>query len=389
MLRIAIAGAGIAGLTAAILLARNGHEICIFERQRSLEGIGGGLLLQPCGLDVLAHVGLLTAATERGARIDRIIRRHRSGRITADLSYRELRAGLHGLGIKRSTLLELLIQATAVAGVQFVAGVEIAGVDDTVSSVRLQDPAGHSCGHFDVLVVADGMRSHLRKSLGVPAAVSDCGWGVWSVCAPMPPQLDHHAVVQQFDRGLDVTGLLPSGRDSRNVEHVTWFQNVPLSGSHPTVSIGFEQWRRNALLVCPEATPILEPIRTFEELQLSRYAIISMPRWYGSLCVAIGDAAHALDPRIGMGANMALADAAALADSMTNARADQLSTSFRSFDQRRRLQVERYQKAARYLPALFEAQGRFASAASEATLRASLLVPAVRRGVIAAMSGFT
>lgn len=388
MLRIAIAGAGIAGLTAAILLARNGHETCVFERQRSPEGIGSGLLLQPCGLDVLARVGLLTAASARGARIDRIIRRHRSGRITADLSYRELRTGLHGLGIKRSTLLDLLMQATTAAGVRFVAGMEIAAAEDTENSVRLQDLAGHTCGHFDALVVADGMRSHLRKSLGVPTAVSECGLGVWSVCAPMPRQLDHHAVVQQFDRGLDVTGLLPSGRDSRNVEHVTWFQNVPLSGSHPTVSIGFEQWRRNALFVCPEAAPILEPIRTFDELQLSRYAIVSMPRWYSSRCVAIGDAAHALDPRIGMGANMALADAAALADSITDARADQVSTAFRTFDQRRRSQVERYHKAARYLPALFEARGRFASVAAEAALRTSLRVPAVRRGVIAAMSGF-
>ena len=48
-LRIAIVGFGSAGAASAILLARDGHAVSLFERAPENSPIGAGFLLQPTG----------------------------------------------------------------------------------------------------------------------------------------------------------------------------------------------------------------------------------------------------------------------------------------------------------------------------------------------------
>lgn len=48
-LDIAVAGYGIAGMTAALLLAKDGHRVTIFERFDQPRPIGSGLMLHPQG----------------------------------------------------------------------------------------------------------------------------------------------------------------------------------------------------------------------------------------------------------------------------------------------------------------------------------------------------
>ena len=58
-MRIAIAGAGIGGLTAAIALRRDGHEVVVYEQASRLSEIGAGIQLSPNANRVLAWLGLL------------------------------------------------------------------------------------------------------------------------------------------------------------------------------------------------------------------------------------------------------------------------------------------------------------------------------------------
>ncbi|MGN6583547.1 MAG: FAD-dependent monooxygenase, partial [Rhizobiaceae bacterium] len=57
--RILVAGAGIAGLTAALAFARDGFETTIIERAERLTEIGAGLQLSPNATRILAGFGVL------------------------------------------------------------------------------------------------------------------------------------------------------------------------------------------------------------------------------------------------------------------------------------------------------------------------------------------
>jgi 2-polyprenyl-6-methoxyphenol hydroxylase-like FAD-dependent oxidoreductase len=57
-LDIAVAGCGIAGLAAALLLHGRGHAVTLYERFGKPRPLGSGLMIQPTGLAVLEQLGL-------------------------------------------------------------------------------------------------------------------------------------------------------------------------------------------------------------------------------------------------------------------------------------------------------------------------------------------
>jgi hypothetical protein len=57
-MRIAVVGSGTAGPAAAILLARQGHQVTLMERAPRRLPVGAGFLLQPTGWSVLRELGL-------------------------------------------------------------------------------------------------------------------------------------------------------------------------------------------------------------------------------------------------------------------------------------------------------------------------------------------
>lgn len=62
---VVVVGAGIGGITVALLLAEAGAEVTLLERVAAPAAVGAGILLQPNGLAVLGGLGL-AAALERG-----------------------------------------------------------------------------------------------------------------------------------------------------------------------------------------------------------------------------------------------------------------------------------------------------------------------------------
>ena len=101
-LDIAIAGAGPAGLAAALYLKRAGHLVTIFERFDEPKPVGSGLILQPTGLTVLADLGLLDDILALGSRIDWLHGADaKTGRTVRDVRYDAQRASLRRMSFER------------------------------------------------------------------------------------------------------------------------------------------------------------------------------------------------------------------------------------------------------------------------------------------------
>src|SRR5213076_1219212 len=109
--RIAVVGAGTAGAAAAILLARAGHAVALFERVAVPGPVGAGITLQPTGQAVLARLGLLDAIAARATRVDGLVCRRPDGRAVVDLRYADVDPGLFGYGLHRGVLFEALLAA--------------------------------------------------------------------------------------------------------------------------------------------------------------------------------------------------------------------------------------------------------------------------------------
>ena len=105
---VAVVGYGTGGQGVALMLARDGHRVEVFERAPAPGPVGAGFLLQPVGLAVLWELGLLEAALAHGAPVARLHGETVAGRAVMDMRYAELEPRLYGLGLQRGALFELL-----------------------------------------------------------------------------------------------------------------------------------------------------------------------------------------------------------------------------------------------------------------------------------------
>lgn len=71
-LEVAIAGAGIGGLSLATMLARRGAKVVIYDQMAAPQPIGSGFVLQPTGLAILKTMGLFDAIAARGQVVTRM-----------------------------------------------------------------------------------------------------------------------------------------------------------------------------------------------------------------------------------------------------------------------------------------------------------------------------
>lgn len=290
-MRVAIIGCGTGGPAAALLLRRQGQEPVIFERVPDPKPVGAGLLIQPTGMRVLQELGLLDRAIALGSRIRRLDGRTSRGWQVIDLSYADLRPDLSGLGIQRGALFGLLWEAVHSAGIEVRTGEEIGGFEEREDGVYV---AGE---RFDRLIVAGGARSASRPP---GARVRPYPWGaLWCV---VQAEVWPDTLTQRFRDTREFIGLLPSGQGTTSL-----FWSIRADAVDAWRAAGLDAWKERARALMPEAP--LDLVQSPQQMIFAPYFDVVAPRWHSGRVVWIGDAAHAMSPQLGQGANLALWDA--------------------------------------------------------------------------------
>lgn len=350
--QIAVVGAGIGGLTSAALLARAGLSVTVFERAPSVAPVGAGLLLQPTGMRVLDRLGIGDRVRALGAPVDRLFGTSAAGRTVMDLRYADLSPGLTGVGVHRAMLQAALLECALAAGARLVTNAGITRASLADGQTRLVGPEGTpGIGDlFDLVIVADGARSALREQIGSVRRARRYPWGALWFVARNPPAPFVRTLRQVYGGTRTMLGFLPSGRvDAAGEATVSVFWSIRERDWRE--GFGFAAWHRRVRVLMPEASPIFDQIRSESDLIFAPYfdvdARASAPR-----VALLGDAAHAMSPQLGQGANLAMIDAAELADAI--GRAGSLDAALRKSAKRGRARTAYYQLATRGLTPWFQ-----------------------------------
>ncbi|HTF07977.1 MAG TPA: FAD-dependent oxidoreductase [Asanoa sp.] len=324
-----VVGAGIGGLSAAIGLRRRGWDVTVLERAPRIEAVGAGLTLLANGLRALDALGVGAAVRAEGQVEAPGGLRTPDGtwltRVDGAAMTRAL--GTTALGIHRATLHRVL--ADALPAGTLMLGVE---VGEVVAGPRPRVDGRE----VDLVVAADGINSAVRRRLwpDVPAPVyaGSTAWrGVTTAAWAGAP-----VVGITWGQGAEF-GMVPLG-DGR----AYWFGAVtsPPGAWHDdelaAVRERFGDWHDPIPALMAASDTVLRD-------DIYRLAT-PVPSFVDGGVALLGDAAHAMTPNLGQGANQALEDAVTLA-SLCDPAAD-LGLALAAYDARRRPRSQAVARAA-------------------------------------------
>lgn len=177
---------GLGGLAVACVCADAGLSVSILERRPQLAPEGVGIVLQPNGLAVLDHLGVLEQVLEAGHRITTVRQCDPSGRVRAVASYAELRhPHAYLVCIERTSLISLLADRLPPRARLRVgcAAEALDRQDEQVCGVRYSHASGDpKTLHAACVVGADGVNSVIREAVNPNDAQSFRS-------VPLPPGL--------------------------------------------------------------------------------------------------------------------------------------------------------------------------------------------------------
>lgn len=417
-LRIGVCGIGTAGGAAALFLARQGHNVVVFEKteRRSLETsyAGAGIGLQPIGLRCLQRLGLLESILDHGARIDHLFATTSSGRVVLDLEYADFDSRLFGVGLHRSVLFhELWRSVEEQEGLKVLCGfavkrVRIANTPTQVdrfpneSFIELDNGERH--GPFDMIIVADGRASSIRRNLvenGRFRAFEHwykygCLWALLADTSGFLTEKNGPNVLRQkLDTSKYMLGFLPTGRAHKRsklnseIPYVSLFWSLELSSVNAVRKAGIDEFKRNILRLDDSAMSLLEQLE-MDKLIPAEYCNVFLPRQYYGRCVFLGDAAHATSPQLGQGANLALVDAWKLSVALQHIRNSQplaIYDALKRYDEDRRWRLRFYQLNSAILTPIFQGNSLTISSLRDLTMGPMCRFAPTRWTMLAVMTG--
>ena len=351
---VTIVGAGIAGLTSALALARKGIPVHILEQAPALEDVGAGLQLSPNASRILTDLGLLDALSARWSEPDHILLS--SGRllgplasVPAGVAARSRWGAPYGV-LHRASLQTVLLDAVRrEPRCTLTTGRRIETVQDALSAA----PA-------DVLIAADGVWSHLRAAVpgALPARYS--GNVAWRFLVP-------YGTAPSFLNPRTVTAFL--GPRAHLVAYpLVETRSFNIVAIHQLADAAPEGWSRTG-----DAAARARLLAAFAGWHADIRGLLGEARdplmWPLFECpdgawtdrrktVLIGDAAHAMTPFAAQGAAMAIEDAALLANHLSDV-AD-IGQALRQFETTRRERVARVRNRGAFNRFAYHARGPIA-----------------------------
>ena len=345
-MKIAIAGGGIGGLTAALALVRNGVEVTVLEQMPSVPAVGASLQLGPNATRLLEALGLLPALRAIGSRPDAVdFLRWDNGSLLLHSEHGEAAErhfGAPQLDFFRPDLHRALADALPPGVLRL--GARVVGLEDVGEHVDVVIDGGRRL-RVDGVVAADGIRSPLRQQLVGAEDPVFSGTVVYRGVAPRDAAEDLHPDrVNRYWVGPArhrVTYWIGGGRllaVNVAVQDAAWREEswtIETSWDEPLAYLdGWDEALRERVRRC---RPVLRG---------GVFVRKPIPRWSFGRVTLLGDAAHAMEPFQAQGAAQAVEDAFVLGDCVAESDGDVIG-AFARYERIRTSRAAALQDASR------------------------------------------
>ena len=330
-LRILVAGAGVAGISIARGLLRDGHDVTVFEQRPDMRPGGGAVTIWSNGSTVLDQLGVDMDGAGQLLSTVRISTSTGRPLVNIDIAAIVDRLGGSVRMVPRRVLLDRLLEGFPAERIR--CNTRAVGAVSTQDGVRIEFDDG-TFADADLLIGADGLHSKIRAVAGAKPA-KPTGWCTWQGLITLPHIAEKDVAVQIIGPHGNL-GLWPAGGSD-----LQWWFDLPWSPGYVRPERPIDMIRSNFAGWSEMVDQVLAAL-TDDDLAPSpfphfRHPVPGSPRL--DAVTLLGDAAHTMPPILAQGTNQALLDTMvlrkALADFCNGGNGD-LSSALRRYEKTRR-----------------------------------------------------
>ncbi|MGG0276608.1 FAD-dependent monooxygenase, partial [Bacillus rhizoplanae] len=310
-----ISGGGIAGLTTAIALQKEGYRVKVLERAKELKKVGAGLGLGANAWKGLDCLGITEDLANKCNEIKNTKFLDQKGNLISNLDMAGLneKYRMASFTVHRADLLNTLLSNLEPDTVEF--GKKVVDYEQNEDKVTVFLEDGNVI-KGEAFIAADGIHSSVRKKCLPDVEPRYSGYTCWRAVVKVS---NENFVPEEFTETWGSKGRF--GIVPLKDNQIYWFACVNAPYQSKTMSI----FTTNDLhrLFQDYHSPIPELIQRTQDDELIWNDIIDLnpiDRFAFGKVLLIGDAAHATTPNVGQGAGQAIEDAIILSKVLRNKR---------------------------------------------------------------------
>lgn len=341
-MRILVSGAGIAGLSAAIDLGADGHDVTVVERANHLRVNGSPIDIRGAAIDVADKMGLLGQIRDRRIDMtDRVQFVDSSGAVVAALPPEQINDSADDIEIPREDLTTILRNHLG-PSVELRFDESIVELNDDDHGVDVRFTSG-AVDRYDLVVGTDGMHSAVRRLTFGPEQQFLRHLGFYVALAALPDHTPTGRNNPMYNYPGHMCGIAAYNDKALAVFtfRSSWidYDYHDLAAQKRILADAFagnNEWRVPELVEAAVADP---------ELYFDSVSQIRMPAWHRGRVVLVGDAAHCSSNLTGRGTSLALTGAWLLAQALRD-HPDDITRAWEQYDRDQRPHATRIQAMA-------------------------------------------